>query len=177
MLEETCCKNGSQIQCHVGRRWRVDGCSLHSPFVGRWTWAAEHLLLATDWDSDWTEEEWDDEVSEEDVVELAKWIIPDERHNLRRKLSEKLRKISKQYNAMLDEDEEWMVKKIFDVDEPSELSHRLGLFFPKGKMVDFENMVEFLNRVWRYKKDVWVEMHADDVRVGEPESHKKLVGN
>ena len=84
-------------------------------------------------------------------------------------------KISKQYNAMLDEDEEWMVKKIFDVDEPSELSHRLGLFFPKGKMVDFENMVEFLNRVWRYKKDVWVEMHADDVRVGEPESHKKLV--
>ena len=145
------------------------------PFVGRWTWAAEHLLLATDWDSDWTEEEWDDEVSEEDVVELAKWFIPDERHNLRRKLNEKLRKISKQYNAMLDEDEEWMVKKIFDVDEPSELSHRLGLFFPKGKMVDFENMVEFLNRVWRYKKDVWVEMHADDVRVGEPESHKKLV--
>ena len=62
----------------------------------------------------------------------------------------------------------------FDVDEPSELSHRLGLFFPKGKMVDFENMVEFLNRV-RRNKDDWVEMHADDVRVDEPESHKKLV--
>ena len=140
------------------------------PFVGKWTWAIEHLLLATDWGSDWTEEEWDDEVSEEDVVELAKWFIPDERHNLRRKLSEKLRKISKQYNAMFDEDGEWVVN--FDVDEPSELSHRLGLFFPKGKMVDFENMVEFLSRVKRNKDD-WVEMNADDVIVGDAERHRK----